>query len=192
MIGCSTGRTGRIAELACVVICLVLVTLVGCSPASTEPTTVPPTAQEPAGANGFAIYLLAGDVPSDRLATLSHLELEDTPLLAGDDFVSYARETHEIDLTASGVEAIRGLVVPVNGKSFAVCVDGRPIYSGAFWAAYSSLSFDGVVIETTLVSDDDPLIRIELGYPGADFFRGPDPRVDTRVMLALEQAGKLK
>jgi len=181
------------AASARVVIGLVLLTLVGCNPTPTEPTTVPTTAQQPAGAaDGFAIYLLAGDVPPDRLAALSHLELQDSPLLTGDDVVFYAWETHEIDLTASGVEAIRGLVVPVNGKSFAVCVDGQPIYAGAFWASYSSLSFDGVVIETTLVSDDDPLIRIELGYPGADFFRGPDPRPDTRVLLALEQAGKLK
>lgn len=192
MMGCSTGRTGWMAASAWVVMCVVLATLVGCRPAPPEQTAVPPAAPEPAVATGFAIYLLAGDVPSDRLASLSHLELEDTPFLADGDFASYTAETHEIHLTTSGVAAVRGLAVPVNGRSFAVCVDGRPIYAGAFWAAYSSLSFDGVVIETTLVSDDDPSIRIALGYPGPDFFRGPDPRADALVLLALEQGGKLK
>lgn len=143
-----------------------------------------------APATGFEIYLLAQDIPPEWLILLSHLELQAEPLLSSDDVVSYREDTHEIELTAAGVEAIRSLEVPVDGTSFAVCVDGQPVYGGAFWAAYSSLSFDGVVIETTRASEEHPVIRIELGYPGPDFFRGADPRPDPKVLRALEQAGK--
>lgn len=177
---------------ASAIISLLLVSLVGCSRGPTVSTTAPPTTATSTIHSGFAIYLIARDVPPDQLAILSHLDLESAPLLTSDDLASYAKDTHEISLTATGVEAIRSLPVPVSGKSFAVCVDGLPVYAGAFWVAYSSLIFDGVVMDTTLVAEDHPVIRIELGYPGADFFRGSDPRSDPRILQALEQAGKLR
>jgi hypothetical protein len=73
-----------------------------------------------------------------------------------------------------------------------VCVDRQPIYSGAFWVAYSSLSFDGVVIDTFLATQDKPVLQIALGYPGPGFFQGEDPRSDPRIVQALKEAGKLK
>ena len=146
---------------------LVLVTLVGCStgaPASpiapptatqtppssvvVEPTPLSPTTITPTIENGFSIYLLAQNIPPEQLAILSHLQLENRPVLSINDIVTYAKATHEIGLTASGYERIHSLSVPVNGKAFAVCVNGQPIYAGAFWVGYSSLIFDGIVIDT--------------------------------------------
>jgi hypothetical protein len=43
-----------------------------------------------------------------------------------------------------------------------------------------------------LVSPDRQVIRLELGYPGPDFFVGQDPRSDPRILDALESAGKLR
>jgi hypothetical protein len=41
---------------------------------------------------------------------------------------------------------------------------------------YSSISFNGVVIDTTPVNKDHPIIQLQLGYPDSSFFRGEDPR----------------
>lgn len=190
---------------------LVLVTLVGCStgaPASpiapstatqtplssvaVEPTLLSPATITPTIENGFSIYLLAQNIPPEQLAILSHLELENIPVLSINDIATYAKATHEIELTASGYERIHSLSVPTNGRAFAVCVNGDPIYSGAFWAGYSSQSFDGIVIDPIYATKEHPVIQIQLGYPGPAFFHGDDPRSDPRILQALEQAGKLK
>jgi hypothetical protein len=169
---------------------LVLVALAACGSRAPASPTAPPT-PAPGIATGFAIHLLAQNTPPEQLATLSHLELGQ-PILSITDVVTYARATHEIELTSSGYEKIHGLSVPVSGKAFAVCVDGQPIYAGAFWVGYSSLSFDGIVIDTILATEEHPVIQIQLGYPGPAFFRGDDPRSDPRVLQALERAGKLR
>jgi hypothetical protein len=190
---------------------LVLITLAGCSagaptssvtpPRSTktppssvvvEPTLLSPATITPTIENGFSIYLLAQETFPQELAILSHLELEENPHLSINDIVSYRKATHEIELTTTGYNRIASLYVPLNGKAFAVCVDDQPIYAGAFWVGHSSLSFDGVVIDTTRVSREHPVLRIQLGYPGPDFFHGDDPRSDPRILQALEQAGRLK
>ncbi len=145
---------------------------------------------------GFAIYLPARDVPPSQLATLSHMEIADTPLISGADVGSYAQDAHEIELTAQAFARITELEVPVAGRSFVVCVDRRPIYAGAFFTPISSLSFDGVVITKPLDSEAAAggahVIRIELGYPGPAFFSGEDPRADRAVLESLEQAGRLR
>jgi hypothetical protein len=142
--------------------------------------------------DGFSIYLTDASITPDKLPMLSHVELEDQPIMTMADIVSYVQETHEITLTAAGYERIHALQVPTSGRAFMVCVDGQPIYAGAFWASYSSQSYDGVVIDPILVTQDKPVIQIQLGYPGESFFRGEDPRSDPRVLQAFEQAGKLK
>lgn len=190
---------------------LVLVTLVDCSagapaspvapPTSTrpppssvvvEPTLFSPATITPTIKNGFSIYLLAQDTTPQELAILSHLELEENPLLSINDIVSYRKATHEIELTTTSYNRIASLSVPLNGKAFAVCVDDQPIYAGAFWVGYSSLSFDGIVIDTIRASKEHPVLQIQLGYPGPTFFHEEDPRSDPRILQALEQAGKLK
>jgi hypothetical protein len=140
----------------------------------------------------FAIFLLAEDLSLDQVAAvdLDKLELEDEPILSIDDVVAYSQETHEIEVTAAAYERINRLSVPVTGTPFVVCAGGEPIYAGAFWPLYSSLSFDGVVIQVPLV--EEGRIPITLGYPGESFFQGQDPRGDDRIMRALERAEKLR
>jgi hypothetical protein len=160
--------------------------LVSCGTGPEENAT-----QTPGVENGFSIYLLADNIPPQKLVIQSHLDLAPEVLLSMDDIVSYNQVTHEIELTPTGYEKIAALSVPVDGISFTVCVDGQPIYAGAFWVAYSSLSFDGVVIDTLRATREQPVIQIQLGYPGPDFFSGEDPRSDPRILQAFEQAGKL-
>lgn len=124
----------------------------------------------------FAIYL-AGDAQ--------------TPVISMDDIVSYAWDTHEIRLTDAAFARVMALHVPVSGLPFVARVDGKPVYAGAFWTALSSMSYDGVAIVLPLGAQE-PVIRIELGYPGAGFFCGNDPRASPRVRKALARAGEVR
>ena len=140
--------------------------------------------------DGFAIYLTAGNVPVSQMPALSHVDVAESPFLSLPDIVSYEWNTHEIKLTASAMEKLSVIQVPTNGTSFVVCVDRQPLYWGAFWVGYSSLSFDGIIIMQPLPTEGDT-ITISKGYPSASFYRGEDPRNDARIMESLKQAGKL-
>jgi len=161
---------------------LILLPLVGCSTA-----TLTPVYEE-----GFAIYLLAENISPQLPADPNLIEIAQHPLLSSKDIVSYTGATHEIEMTQKGYEAIAALYLPVTGVSFAVCVNHQPIYAGSFWPGYSSLSFDGIVIDPIFATMEHPVIQIQLGYPGSDFFDQVDPRSDLRILQALENAGKLR
>ncbi len=164
-----------------ILVCFLL-TLVSC-------TTAPST---PVFEEGFAIYLLAENISPQQPVDLGLLELAQPAILTTKDIVSYTQATHEIELTQKGYLTISALPLPVTGISFAACVNGQPIYTGAFWPGYSSLSFAGIVIDPILASKEHPFIHIQLGYPGSDFFEALDPRSDPRILQALHRAGKLK
>jgi hypothetical protein len=140
---------------------------------------------------GFAIYLTKGDVPPAQMPALSHIDIEEQPLIALSDIITYYADTHHIALTASAYERISNLEVPVSGKSFVVCVNRKPIYWGAFWTPISSVSFDGVTIWKQLWAQGPDVVRLKLGYPSSCFSEGEDPRNNAEVMESLEQAGKL-
>jgi hypothetical protein len=142
---------------------------------------------------GFAIYLTKGDISPAQMPALSHIDIEEQPLIDLSDIITYYADTHHIALTASAYERISELEVPVGGKSFVVCVNRKPIYWGAFWTPISSVSFDGVTIWKwkSLSSQEPEIIRLELGYPSPSFSVGEDPRNNAGVMESLEQAGKL-
>jgi hypothetical protein len=160
---------------------LVCVVLVACSPASPQALEITNQPAPTAQAADFAIYL--SDHP-------------DQPLVSTADIVAYSPHTHAIRLTPEGYARVAQLRVPTSGLPFQVRVGGETIYSGAFWALYSSQSYDGVVIKVPLmpnpVNDSDRTMSITLGYPGGEFFQGSDPRSDPRIFKALEQAGKLQ
>ena len=140
---------------------------------------------------GFAIYLTKGDISPARMPALSHIDIEEQPLIGLDDIVTYYADTHHIELTPDAYERISKLEVPVSGKSFVVCVDREPIYWGAFWTPISSISFDGVTIWKPLGTQGPEIVKLELGYPSPSFYGGEDPRNNAEVMESLEQAGKL-
>ena len=155
------------------------------------PWSLPTTQAEPLKGEGFAIYLLAQDIPVSDMPSISHIELPDEPLLSLGDIVSYSGTTHEIELSTQAIERLLKLEVPTNGRVFVVCIDRQPVYWGAFWVPYSSMSFDGVTILKPL-SLDRQTIQLELGYPSSDFFTVDDPRPDPDIMNSLQQSGKLR
>lgn len=140
---------------------------------------------------GFAIYLTKGDVPPARMEALSHVEVTDKPIVGMNDIITYNAQTHELKLTASAFERIARLDVPIEGRSFVVCVDKRLIYWGAFWTPISSVSFDGVAIWKPYSSQGPPVVTLELGYPSSSFYGGEDPRNSAEVLQSLDRAGKL-
>jgi hypothetical protein len=142
---------------------------------------------------GFAIYLVDRSADTAQLAKMDidSVPLETMPVITVDDIVSYNKETHEIELTSSTYDRLMQMGVPVNGRYFAVCLDGNPVYLGAFWVMWSSLSYDGVVIMLPSLTGT-PVVQISLGYPGSGFFTGKDPRNNKKIFKSLELAGKLK
>jgi hypothetical protein len=140
---------------------------------------------------GFAIYLTKDDVPPAKMEMLSHVDIAEKPVIGIDDIITYDTGTHEITLTDDAYERITKLEVPVQGTSFLVCVDKAPVYWGAFWVGFSSLSFDGVTIWKPLSVQGDKVIALTPGYPSPSFYSGEDPRNNAAVIEALEKSGKL-
>lgn len=142
---------------------------------------------------GFAIYLVEQSVDTAQLSKIEvdSIPLEDLPVITMNDIISYEKETHKIELTLSAYDRLIQMGVPVNGRPFVVCLDGKPVYAGAFWVMWSSLSFDGVVIMLPSLTNT-VTIQLSLGYPDPGFFKGKDPRNNKKIFQSLELAGKLK
>jgi hypothetical protein len=144
--------------------------------------------------DGFAIYLLARNIPATELAQIdiNRVNLETKPIISNDDIISYDKTNHIIELTQAAYTRMQQeFPIPVNGTPFVVCVGNERIYTGAFWTPISSISYDGVVIMQPF-DVKDTTIQITLGYPGSEFFTGTDPRADSRIMKALEEDHKIK
>jgi len=150
-----------------------------------------PPASVTSVSEGFAIFLTEEDIPPSRMEALSYIRIDDQPIISEKDIITYDAQTHEIKLTENAYNRIAGLEVPVQGRSFVVCVDRNPIYWGAFWTPISSVSFGGVTIWKPLGSREPGSVTIELGYPSPSFYSGEDPRNNIEVIESLEQAGKL-
>jgi len=140
---------------------------------------------------GFAIYLTEGNIAPEDISSLVSVKITDTPIIASSEIVSYNLQTHEMKLTPEAFERLRNLQVPVQGTSFIVCADRKPVYQGAFWTPVSSISYNGVTIWKPYDIDTKPVIELSLGYPGTSFYSGEDPRNNARLMFALERDGKL-
>jgi hypothetical protein len=166
----------RLLAVSIIFLPLLLLALAGCGP-QTE---------------GFAIYLTRDDIPVAQMEALSHVEIADEPVISSKDIIAYDQETHEIKLKADAYERVQALQVPTTGKSFVVCVDKGPIYWGAFWAPFSSQSFNGVIILVPSLFHQENTIQIELGYPSPSLYQGEDPRSNPVILESLEEAGKLK
>ncbi len=141
--------------------------------------------------NGFAIYLVKNLTPQELIgATPAGIQLEDEPVIAMDELISYTRETHELEVKPSAFARIKELDVPVHGRPFAVCLGRKVVYTGAFWTPISSVGFSGIIIMKPLTENET--LQLAPGYPSDSFYRGNDPRNNTEIFAALEKVGKLR
>lgn len=120
-------------------------------------------------------------------------------LLAADKIRSYDWATHTLTLAPKAREELAaGLLSSkrlASGVPFGVAVGGKVVYSGTFTSILSSKSFaTPVVLVDPLPPDAETgkdQLRIQLGYPTAEFFKGEDPRGDKRIREALKAGRKL-
>ncbi|KPK91570.1 MAG: hypothetical protein AMJ88_13350 [Anaerolineae bacterium SM23_ 63] len=176
------------------------------TPANTiEPTTAPvemqhlatPTITSSYNETGeFSIYLVKQEISSGLIleTDLDQLELEEVPILSIADITTYTWETHEMELTPSAYWRMAQLQASISlgvGLPFVICVGSERVYGGAFWTSYSSAIFGGIVIDVYPAEKYRP-IRIQLGYPSAEWFTAEDLRSDPRIFQSLDEAGKLR
>lgn len=139
---------------------------------------------------GFAVYLRAVDVGSNAAASSLAIELEGEPLFSAEDIIAYDAETHTIELRPEAYARLDASELA--GRPFIVCRGREPVYAGAFVSPYFCRSFEMIVIELPSVAGTH-CIRLQPGYPERpDLFSDGDPRSDTRLMRALQSAGKLR
>ena len=146
---------------------------------------------EPPDGEDFAVYLLAKDIPKSEMPLLNYVELADEPCISLEDIILYKWTTHEIELTATAVQRLSGLDVPMSGKVFVVCVNREPIYWGAFWSSLSSELYLGVTayVHPFILWNT---IQFRFSESNMQGFDGKDLKSDARIMQPLERADKLR
>ncbi len=120
-------------------------------------------------------------------------------VIAADQIRSYDWATHTLTLAPKVRDELSKKLIRdsqiISGIPFAMTVDGQAIYKGKFTSCSSSRTLSTVTIVIDMAAIDPKLkanqLRIQLGYPGADFFKGDDPRADKRLKNALDTEGKL-
>jgi hypothetical protein len=145
--------------------------------------------------HGFALYLLPPSITSSDLAKLDVKQLKPNgkPFITADDISWYLKDNHELTLDYEVGLRLKKLAVPVSGRPFVVFSGDEPVYAGAFWNSFSSISFKGVVINVSNLKGDFPLLKLELGYPPlASENVSFDPRPDPRIFKALEKRSVLR
>ena len=152
-----------------------------------------------ANADVFAIYLVADAVDATITGygrgDWSRLRLEASPLITGDDLVSYEWSTHSMKLRPDALAKIPARP-SVSGKPFVVVANGKSVYLGVFLSILSSASFavPTIRVDAQMVSPNQPpdTLVIDRAYPSPSFGAGPDPRGDERIKAALTASGKLR
>lgn len=143
----------------------------------------------------FALFLLPSNVKAKDLDKLDLRKIKPTgkPFIGTEDIWSYVKDTHAMVLNYDAGIRLRRLDVPVTGRPFVVFAGDEPVYAGAFWTSLSSFSFPGVVINVSDLTGDFPEIKFTLGYPtSAEQPPANDPRSDPRLLLALQNNGRLR
>ena len=139
--------------------------------------------------DSFGFYLTRDEVPPYLLEAHSYIAPADKPLISLDEIVSYTWSDHTIVLTEKGRQILDTLSMGVYGRSFLVCINGSPMYHGAFWTWISSVSFTGPAIILPKLSPY--VIRVTKNYPPALEDTELDVRDNADVKKILQLAGKL-
>jgi hypothetical protein len=120
----------------------------------------------------------------------SSVKTKGAPFISYADFLSYSPATHSFELSKNAIKKIEGMKSELYQVPFAIKVNGTLIYTGYFWASYSSLSCDWLTTDAWRMMGADSL-RMELGYPGA-WDGVPDRRNDERIIEVFRRDSKLR
>jgi len=138
------------------------------------------------------IYRLAEYKTADSSARIidSTVMPDDHIIIPFEQMVSYNTHTHTFTVTDRMASRLNDTEEdPIHSTAFAVIVDREVIYTGYFWAGYSSASCDWVTIDPLNYGGRNEL-KVSLGYP-APFEDVPDRRNDKRILEVFRSYGKL-
>jgi hypothetical protein len=147
---------------------------------------------------GLCIYPTKVEYTSDL--SYQNFDIEsapiiDNPIISYDNIISYDTTSHILNLIYSR-DSLKSRIgkIGVYGEAFLVTLDASKIYGGWFWTPISSIPCHWVVIEPDDLFDSLATneIRIKLGYPAEDHFKGEDPRNNPEIMNRLVIDGKAK
>ena len=146
----------------------------------------------------FAIYLVADRVDPRITAygkgDWSGLRLSASPLISGNDIITYDWATHAMRLRREALARIPK--PPVDGTPFVVVANGQRVYLGVFVTVASSHTFavPAIYTDRQMLDPSQPAdtLFIERAYPSSSFGAGPDPRSNERIKAALTKLGKVK
>ena len=122
----------------------------------------------------------------------STVRLSDVKIISYSDIISYNRKTYTFIVSDSISDHLTDFEnYPIHGTPFALTLENEIIYTGYFWAGFSSMSCDWITIDPIDYSGENKLI-VKLGYPGlviGDTI--PDKRNDDKIIDVLLRDGKL-
>ncbi|MGD8779422.1 MAG: hypothetical protein PVH88_10740 [Ignavibacteria bacterium] len=118
---------------------------------------------------------------------VADVEITGDALISYEDIIKYDTAAHVITLAL----AADSLGISY-GTPFLVTLDKEKIYGGWFFAPSFSSICDWVVIDvgTPFDSLESNQVKITLGYPGESFFKGIDPRNNSKIIQRLILDGK--
>jgi len=154
---------------------------------------------------GLCIYVTKVDINSDlsyQDINLAYTELIGEPIISYDKIISYDTSNYIITLSFSSDSLKKRIAqvsaydkaVGVYGLPFVVTLDREKIYGGWFWTPVSSIPCHSVVILLDNIFDSLKTneIKIQLGYPNVNQFKGIDPRNNRKIIEQLIKDNKVK
>jgi hypothetical protein len=115
--------------------------------------------------------------------------LSDEKAIGYDEIIKYDPENHCFTLKRNTVVRLND-DPPIHKKAFAVVIDGEIIYTGYFWALYSSAICDWINID--YLDNGQNKVYVKLGYPTNAYGNGSkDERNNDKIIKLLECDGKL-
>ena len=123
----------------------------------------------------------------------SSIVLNDSSLIEYSDITAYDPENHRFFLTSSSNQALAKMgSEKLHGRAFALAINREPVYTGYFWAAFSSSICDWVNVDPLSFASSN-FLEVKLGYPWySPEMQIPDNRNDQILLDILQQDGKLK
>ena len=139
------------------------------------------------------IFLLSDAATQDPLweTEESNLVRELVPLIEYKDILSYDSVDFIFKISNTAQENLEGQESNLHSRAFVVVANGENIYTGYFWASYSSASCPWLTIDPIHAQYSGEL-RTALGYPWLmEDMSIPDRRNDGRILSILRHDRKL-
>ncbi len=139
-------------------------------------------------------YLLSSFKTKDGTCKIidSSVIMSDSTLIKYDDIISYDMRDYSFKVSDRIADWLNDFENNrIHTRAFALTIDKEIIYTGYFWASFSSAGCDWIVIDPLNYSGKNEL-EVRLGYPG--LIAGdtiPDKRNDKRLLDVLRMDNKL-